>query len=197
MMKAFVDESYVPGLFVLGILLAAGDDELARDGLRAALRRAQRRPHFAKERPVERLRWAKVVGMLGQPLVVVTRTAPGEAMERSRGRCVAALPYALGEEVTDVVFEARERKQNLHDAAVLRGIADAEAPRSPSGEPGLHFRRPTTCDLPMMLPKDATGNRGRLFMGYRRKANFARRTVVGLGWTLCPAYPATGGTTVG
>jgi hypothetical protein len=122
-MKAFIDESYVPGLFVLGILLAAGDDELARDGLRAALRRAQRRPHFAKERPVERLRWAKVVGMLGQPLVVVTRTAPGEAMERSRGRCVAALPYALGEEVTDVVFEARERKQNLHDAAVLRGIA--------------------------------------------------------------------------
>lgn len=52
-MKAFVDESYVPGLFVLGIVLAAGDDELARDGLRAALRRAQCRSHFAKERPVD------------------------------------------------------------------------------------------------------------------------------------------------
>ena len=44
-------------------------------------------------------------------------------MERSRGRCVAALPYELGEGVTDIMFEARERKQNLHDAAVLRAIA--------------------------------------------------------------------------
>lgn len=55
-MKAFIDESYVPGLFVLGMSLAAGDDELARDALRAGLCRAQRRPQFAKERLAERLR---------------------------------------------------------------------------------------------------------------------------------------------
>ncbi|MDQ3155089.1 MAG: hypothetical protein M3R63_26260 [Actinomycetota bacterium] len=145
-MKAFVDESYVPGLFVLGMLLAAGDDESARDGLREALRRAQRRPHFAKERPAERLRWAKVVSTLGRPLVVVIRTAPDEPMERSRGRCVAALPFELGDDVTDVVFEARERKQNLHDAAVLTGIA--------SYGPALGFEFLAAADEPLLWAAD-------------------------------------------
>ncbi|MGH3931457.1 MAG: hypothetical protein ACRDTF_15975 [Pseudonocardiaceae bacterium] len=145
-MKAFVDESYVPGLFVLGILLAAGDEELARDELRAALRRAQRCPHFAKEKPAERLRWAKVVSSLGQPLVVVTRAAPSEPMERSRGRCVAALPFELGDDVTDIVFEARERKQNLHDAAVLKGVA--------SYGPALGFEFLAAADEPLLWAAD-------------------------------------------
>ncbi|MGH3721042.1 MAG: hypothetical protein ACRDRI_19785 [Pseudonocardiaceae bacterium] len=145
-MKAFVDESYVPGVFILGMLLAAGDDESARDGLRTALRPAQRRPHFARERPAERLRWAKIVGTLGRPLVVVTRTAPGEPMERSRGRCVAALPFELDNDVTDIVFEARQRKQNLHDAAVLRGIAGYG--------PVLGFEFLTATDEPLLWAAD-------------------------------------------
>lgn len=125
---AFVDESEPddrvdPGVYMLAAALVEGDqyDNVGK-ALRALLLPGQRKLHWHDESAPRRARLASTLAQLEVLHLVVVRIGglDGERSERRRRLCLQRLLPELDQAgVTRVVFESRQRKQNLADRGLL------------------------------------------------------------------------------
>ncbi|MDL5155523.1 hypothetical protein [Actinomycetospora termitidis] len=116
------DERLAPGTYVLALALI--DDAVAedcRESMRAAKLPAQRKLHFHSEGRRRRHELVARVAELEAVHLVAVRTAAQEHSERRRRMCLKAvlpeLEYKFG--IDQVALEARERRQNERDLALL------------------------------------------------------------------------------
>lgn len=130
--RAFVDESFRSqrggdGVYLLGAVVvpATLEDDLRTD-LRRATAGAASRLHWHEDRPATRRRGLRVMNTYAAHLEGVTTAIHGvrrHRQERSRGHALWNLVFELVHRgVTDIVFEARERRQNDKDVETLQRI---------------------------------------------------------------------------
>ena len=133
-MRAHVDESHRPGLYVLAAALV---DErtlpFARDALDGLRVGRTPRLHWRNERHARRLVIASTVTGLGITGLAAVRRGSGN-QETARARCLTALLRALPADVSLLVVESRA-EADRRDARTLRLAHDAGI-----GPRGLRYR---------------------------------------------------------
>jgi hypothetical protein len=121
----YLDESYdwQDGrvVYVLALAEIEGDPSQVRAALRELPRKKGGILHFSKESQERRVQLAKSISALPVKLTAVVSQTERH-LRRARGVCVRDLAWAVGERLTDLVFEARQEAENAHDASVLEGL---------------------------------------------------------------------------
>ena len=128
MRTAYVDESEPdqradPGVYMLAAALVVDDDATeSRAAMRGLLRPGRNKVHWNRE-PDRHLELAKTVSETCGVHVVVVRADDHARVERRRRLCLERLLHELETlEVTRVVLEARQAKQNAADMAMLDAL---------------------------------------------------------------------------
>jgi hypothetical protein len=117
------DRKQDPNVYILAASLIHNEP---RAGVREAVRelrlRDQRKIHWWAESDKRRLHLVEIIASLDVLHVVLVRVGrAGEPSERRRRKCMERLLSELcNAGVTDVIFEAREDRQNLRDMYLLR-----------------------------------------------------------------------------
>jgi hypothetical protein len=122
----YVDESYKLDprgdlVYVLGQVDSARPAEELRAALRDLLLNGQDALRFSKERPERRVELAMALQALDFRMTAIVCRSERRA-ERARGLCVRDLAWAAQGRLSDLHFEARDPRQNAHDASILSGL---------------------------------------------------------------------------